>query len=256
LTEPAKPKDEGRSIPVVLGTAILLFGFILQFFSSRQSLPFEIQIVSAVFVAVAAILFLGWAWYPPFARSWERRSTSGREDKISRQSVRTFQSFVNGLKRHCQVNRSDSLMYPLQNMRNQSNALPDLNPWVYYVDNLCSQLVGLFDRIQVNRQTFVWGVDSFTMLLRLYGDNINHFVNQVRSISEQNPNSIQKQFKEDYNTIRLTYVRLLDDYADFVEGLNKQFGTTIRTYPGFGGTVAPTTETAFHGVYVEKPKEL
>ena len=147
-------------------------------------------------------------------------------------------------------------MYPLQNIRSQSNALPDLNPWVYYVDNLCSQLVGLFDRIQVNRQTFVWAVDSFTMLLRLYGDNVNHFVNQTRSISEQNPNLIQKPFKEEYNTIRLTYVRLLDDYANFVEGLNKQFRTTTRTYPGLGGTVAPTTETAFHGVYVEKPKEL
>jgi hypothetical protein len=94
------------------------------------------------------------------------------------------------------------------------------------------------------------------MLLRLYGDNVNHFVNQARSISEQTPNSVQKHLKEEYDTIRLSYVRLLDDYDHFVEGLNKQFRTTIRTYPGLGGTVAPTTETAFHGVFVEKPKEL
>ena len=256
MSEPTKTKEEGRSIPVGLGTAVLLFGFIIQFFSVRQSLPIEIQIVSAIFVGASAFLFLVWAWYPPIARYRIDRKWEGKEDRISRLNLELFQSYVNGLKRNCQVQRSDSLMYPLQNMRSQSNALSDLNPWVYYVDSLCSQLVGLFDRIQVNRQTFVWAVDSFTMLLRLYGDNVNHFVNQARSISEQNPNAIQKHFKEEYNTIRLTYVRLLDDYADFVEGLNKQFRTTTRTYPGLGGTVAPTTETAFHGVYVEKPKEL
>jgi hypothetical protein len=256
LSEPAKPKDEGRSIPVGIGTAILLFGFILQFFSARQSLPLEIQYVSTIFIAATAFLFAVWVWFPPIARYLSARNVSGKEDRISRENLASFQSYVNGLKRNCQVQRSDSLMYPLQNMRSQSDALPDLNPWVYYVDTLCSQLVALFDRIQINRQTFVWAVDSFTMLLRLYGDNVNHFINQARSISEQNPNPIQKHFKEDYNTIRLTYVRLLDDYADFVEGLNKQFRTTIRTYPGLGGTLAPTTETAFHGVYVEKPKEL
>src|SRR5437867_4301109 len=70
VSEPAKPKDEGRSIPVGIGTAILLFGFILQFFSVRQSLPIEIQIVSAIFVAVSAFLFIVWAWYPAISHSW------------------------------------------------------------------------------------------------------------------------------------------------------------------------------------------
>jgi hypothetical protein len=240
----------------VIGTIASITTVAILFATQRAQLSFPSQVAVVSVIGILIILFFVWVWYRPLTHYSTERSSARREDKISSDNLETFQSYVNGLKRNCQVQRSDSLMYPLQNMRNQSNALPDLNPWVYYVDTLCSQLVGLFDRIQVNRQTFVWAVDSFTMLLRLYADNVNHFVNQARSISEQTPNSIQKHFKEEYNTIRLTYVRLLDDYADFVEGLNKQFRTTIRTYPGLGGTVAPTTETAFHGVYVEKPKEL
>jgi len=256
LSEPTKSKDEKPTTPGIITTAITIAGFAFLYLSQAQSLPTTERVLFGGIVALAILLFLYWVWYQPIARYWTQRSSNQREDRISRENLASFQSYVNGLKRNCQVQRSDSLVYPLQNMRSQSNALPDLNPWVYYVDNLCSQLFGLFDRIQVNRQTFVWAVDSFTMLLRLYGDNVNHFVNQARSLSEQTPNSIQKHFKEEYNTIRLTYVRLLDDYDDLVEELNKQFRTTIRTYPGLGGTVAPTTETAFHGVYVEKPKEL
>jgi len=253
----AEPNDEGRaSIPAVITTVISLAGFAIFFVTQSSQLPLLAQLAVASLIVALGILFGIWIWYRPIARYWTEKKSAGREDRISRENLASFQSYVNGLKRNCEAQRSDSLVYPLQNMRSQSNALPDLNPWVYFVGNLCSQLIGLFDRIQVNRQTFVWAVDSFTMLLRLYGDNVNHFVNQARSISEQNPNLTQKPFKEEYNTIRLTYVRLLDDYDDFVEGLNKQFRTTIRTYPGLGGTVAPTTETAFHGLYVEKPKEL
>src|SRR6059036_2483674 len=80
VSEPAKPKDEGRSIPVGIGTAILLFGFILQFFSARQSLPLEIQFVSAIFIAATTFLFAVWVWFPPIARYLSARNLSRKED--------------------------------------------------------------------------------------------------------------------------------------------------------------------------------
>jgi hypothetical protein len=138
-------------------------------------------------------------------------------------------------------------------MRSQSSSLPDLNPWVVYVEMLCSQLGGLFDRIEVIRLTFQWAVDSFTFILRLFGENINRFVSQARTISEKDPNSIQKHSKEDYNTIRFTYVGFLDNYSAFLEDLNKRFRTREMTYSNRQGSY---TETDFRSVYVEKPKEL
>ena len=150
VSEPAKPKDEGRSIPVGIGTAILLFGFILQFFSVRQSLPIEIQIVSAVFVGATAFLFAVWAWYPPLARYRSERKHAGKEDRISRESLAKFQSYVELLKNMCSPQRIDTLVYNLNTLKGQSDfaKLPSLYPWTFYVDSLSVQLAGLFDLLR------------------------------------------------------------------------------------------------------------
>ena len=253
MTERAKPKDEGRSIPVALGTAILLFGFILQFFSSRQSLPIEIQIVSAIFGAASAFLFVVWAWYPAISHFWSERRSTGREDKISRESLAKFQSYVDRLKSMCSPQRMDSLVYILNNLKGQSEfqKLPSLYSWTYYVDSLSFQLTGLFKRIEVNRQTFVWAVDTFSLVLRLFCDGVNSFVTEARQAGEQKP--IPKHIREDFNTNRQTFIRYLEDYSGFVEGLNKQFRTYVETYQGGAGT---HTITSFQDLYVEKPKEL
>lgn len=254
MSEPTKSKDEARSIPVGLGTAILLFGFILQFFSVRQSLPIELQIVSAIFVGASAFLFLVWVWYPRFAHYLAEKKWIGKEDRISRESLETFQSLVERLKMTCSIQRMDALVFPLQNLKGQAefNKLPDLYPWLYYVDSLSTQITALFNRVSVNRQTFTWAVDTFTLALRWFSDSINRFVNEARLMSEQKP--IPKGTKEDYNTNRLTYIRFLEDYTAFVAQLNKQFRTYEKRYAG--GVSGSYTVTAFQSVYAEKPKEL
>jgi len=253
VSEPAKPKDEGRSIPVGIGTAILLFGFILQFFSVRQSLPIEIQIVSAVFVGATAFLFAVWAWYPPLARYRSERKHAGKEDRISRESLAKFQSYVELLKNMCSPQRIDTLVYNLNTLKGQSDfaKLPSLYPWTFYVDSLSVQLAGLFDRVEVNRMTFGWAVDTFTMVLRLFCDGVNSFVNEARQVSEQKP--IPKNIREDFNTNRQTFIRFLEDYTGFVASLNKQFRSYEAEYSDGAGTY---TVTGFQSVYFDRPKEL
>src|SRR3989442_14658601 len=109
---------------------------------------------------------------------------------------------------------------------------------------LCSQLFELFNRIEVTGRTFVWAVDSFTLLLRLFSDNINRFVVEARAVSQQKP--IAQSLKEDYNTSRQTYNRYLDDYASFVAGLNKRIRTYVHTYLGAGKYI----KTTFQAEYV------
>ncbi len=147
----------------------------------------------------------------------------------------------------------DSLVYNLNSLKGQSEftKLPSLYPWTYYVDALSFQLTGLFNRVEVNRQTFAWAVDSFTLVLRIFSDGINVFVNEARQAGEQKP--IPKQIREDFNTNRHSFIRFLEDYTGFVESLNKQFRTYEETYPGGAGT---HTITAFQVVYAERPKEL
>ncbi len=87
----------------------------------------------------------------------------------------------------CHPQMGNTVVYPLQTLRNQTTGLPDLNPWIIYVDMLCSQLHDLFNRIEVSGKTFVWAVDSFTLILRLFSDNINRFVVEVRSMSQAKP---------------------------------------------------------------------
>lgn len=253
MSEPAKPRDEGRSIPVGIGTAILLFGFILNFFSVRQSLPIEIQIVSAIFVGVTAFLFAVWVWYPPLRRYWTERSSDTREDRISRESLGTFETYVDRLKSMCSPQRMDSLVFNLNNLKGNADfqKLPSLFSWTYYVDSLSAQLTGMFKRVEVNRKTFTWSVDTFTLVLKLFCDGVNSFVNEARQAGVEKP--IPKQIREDFNTNRQTFIRFLEDYTLFVEGLNKKFRTYEKFYPGGAGSY---TVTGFQAVYAEKPKEL
>jgi hypothetical protein len=146
----------------------------------------------------------------------------------------------------------DTVVYPLQNLRGSPDyaRLPDIMPMTYHVDSLCSQLSGFFNRVQVDRNTFVWAVDTFTHVLRVFSDNLTRFVIEARLMGEQKP--IPKHIREDFNTSRETYNRFLDDYIAFVGELTKQFRTHESTY-ATGGTY---TETAFRSVYAEKPKEL
>jgi len=252
VSEPATSRDEGRSIPVGIGTAILLFGFILQFFSVRQSLPVEIQIVSAVFVGFTAFLFVVWVWYPPIVHYWGRKRLAGQEDGISRESLGTFQSYVECLRTICMGQGMVTMLYPLQNLKSQNefSKLPDLNPWIYFTQSLTMQLAGLFNRVEVTKMTFTWAVDTFTYVLSIFNDSVNRLVNEARLIAEQKP--VPRAIREDYNTHRQTYIRFLDDYSSFVDGLNKKFRTREITLPGG----QPYTETALRPVYAEKPKEL
>src|SRR6266705_1990212 len=150
LSEPAKPKDEGRSIPVGIGTAILLFGFILQFFSVRQNLPIEIQIVSAIFVGVTAFLFVVWVWYPSLGRYFTERRSAGREDRLARENMETLNSYI--------------------------DKLPELYFVTYYIDALTFQLRTLMSQIGVNRFAFTYAVDTVTFLVRMFNENLFRIV--------------------------------------------------------------------------------
>ena len=255
MSEPKPSKDEKPTAPGIITAAITIAGFAFLYLSQAQSLPVIERVLFGGIVAASILLFLYWIWYQPIARWWTKRSSNVREDRISRESLGIFQSYVDRLKVMCSPQRMDSLVYNLNSLKGQSEfqKLPSLYSWTYYVDSLSGQLAKLFNRVEVNRLTFVWAVDNFTTILRLFCDGVNSFVNEARQAGVEKPIPIPKQIREDFNTNRQTFIRFLEDYTLFVEGLNKKFRTYEESYPGGAG---PYTVTGFQAVYVEKPKEL
>ncbi len=254
MSESAKPKDEGRSIPVGIGTAILLFGFILQFFSVRQSLPIEIQIVSAIFVGATAFLFVVWVWYPSFGRYFTERRSAGREDRLARENMETLNSYIDKLRALGTTERNDNVVYPIRVLKGSGgewNKLPELYFVTYYIDALTFQLRTLMSQIGVNRFTFTYAVDTVTFLVRMFNENLFRIVTDARLIAEKSP--VPQTVREDYNTFRHSYIRFLDDYTSFVNELNKRFRSEVVNMPGDVGTV---TQNAFRPMYADRPKEL
>lgn len=254
MSEPTKPKEEGRSVPGIIATAILLFGFILQFFSVRQNLPFEIQVVSAIFAAASAFLLVVWVWYRPLARYWTEKKSAGREDKISRESMDGLNSYIDKLRALGTTERNDNIVYPIRVLKGSGgdwNRLPELYFVTYYIDALSFQLKSLMGRIGVTRFTFTYAVDTVTFLVRMFNENLYRIVTEARLIAEKIP--VPLQVKEDYNTFRHAYIRFLDDYTGFVVDLNRRFRSDDLTLPEGFGTV---TENAFRPMYAERPKEL
>jgi len=129
--------------------------------------------------------------------------------------------------------------------------MPDLHPWLSYVQNLIDQFSRILSVAGVNRSTFVWAVNTFGNVVNLFNDHVVRSVNVARTVGEQKP--IPKTVREDYNTARHTYIRFLDDYSAFIEQLNKQFRTTEVTIPGGVGSQAIP---AFQPPYAQKPREL
>ncbi len=256
MSEPAKPKDEGRSVPGVIATAITIAGFAFLLSTQRQQLSFPEPFLDTLLIGTSALAFFVWVWYRPISRYWREKSMATREDRVSRESLENFQSYVEQLRKTCTGQYMDTILHPLQTLKAQAefSNIPEMIPWINSVNSLIHQVAGLFDRVEVNRHTFVWTVDTFTSVLGLFNDSLNRIVNEARLIAEQKP--IPRLVREEYNTYRDSYNRFLDDYGAFVEGLNKRFRSYELTIPLPGGNSTTTTEYAFRKVYAERPKEL
>src|SRR5437867_557912 len=117
LSEPRESKVDSPSIPGVITTAITVAGFAFLYLTQRQSLsPFE-QLVFGLIIAVSILLFLNWIWYRPIAHYWTERSFDRREDRISREGLVNFESFVDRLKSICSPQRMDSIVYSLNSLK-------------------------------------------------------------------------------------------------------------------------------------------
>ena len=236
----------------VIGTIASVTTVAILFATQRQQLSFPAQVAVVSVLGILIILLFVWIWYRPIASYWTERRSVGTEDKISRESLDTFQSYVERLRGFA-TGIMDSPIYPLSNLKSQADftSIPDFNPWLSYVQNLCVQFSRLLGVAGVNGSTFIWAVNSFSLIVNMFNDHIFRTVSEARAIAEQK--TIPKTLREDYNTSRHTYIRFLDDYSAFIEQLNKQFRSSEVTYPGRMGS---QTIPAFQPLYAQKPREL
>ncbi len=249
----AEPKRAGYPpIERVIGTIASITTVAILFATQRAQLSLPAQVAVVSVIGILIILLFVWIWYRPIVRYRTERRLAGREDKISRENLETFQSHIERLRAFA-TGVMDSPIYPLSNLKSQPDfsSIPDFNPWISYVGNLCVQFSRLLTVAGVNRSTFVWAVNSFSIVVNLFNDYLYRIVNEARAIGEQKPTP--KTLREDYNTHRHTYIRFLEDYSAFIEQLNKQFRPTDVTYPGQMGS---QTIPALQPLYALKPREL
>ncbi len=182
-------------------------------------------------IALAILRFLVWIWYRPIAHYWNSWAASLREDEISRQKIGILQAFIEQLKGFA-TPRMDSPAYPLINLGSNPQFVkaPDFNPWISYVNALCSKLLDSLTMGEVNRTNFALAVDTFTILVGLFNDNLFRIVQETLNIAEQTP--LPKGVSLDYNTYRHAYIRFPNDYPSFVADVNKPFRTHVLTYEG------------------------
>jgi hypothetical protein len=168
--------------------------------------------------------------------------------------MENLNSYIDKLRALGTTERNDNVVYPIRVLRGSGgewNGLPEPYFVTYYVDALTYQLKVLMSRIGVNRFTFVYAVDTVTFLVRMFNESLTRIITEARLIAEKT--LVPRGVKEDYNTFRHTYIRFLDDYAAFVNDLNKRFRSEDVNLPGDVGTV---TENAFRPMYADRPKEL
>ena len=209
------------SIPAVIGTALLLAGFLLQFFSSRPTLPIEVQIVSSGIIAIAAILFIVWVWYRPVRRFFK----NWRRDRIARKNYPRLVRFVERFRDFAGESRFGSSQFVFNNMKN-TEGFRNLNlvdGW--YTDLMSSDLERGLKTFRPNFKTFVWGADSLTSMLRFYSEVfVTKPITQIRTIIESGSGKLQPNLRDDFNASREKFVAFLNDYEEFVSQTSNELG--------------------------------
>jgi hypothetical protein len=228
LTEPQK--DEGRSIPAVIGTALLLAGFVLQFFSVKQNLPFEVQIASALIVGVSAILFLVWVWYRPIRgwyQIWKRNRIARRNMPELFALLDRFRQFVDS-----GITQPYFFLYQLKGRGTAFSSLP-LPMYPYYPQMFAANLsVGSKNR-KSNLDTFRWLSDSFANLIQYFNETylsspVKEVLNIIKKASETEapPDvpAVPEDIRKGFSLSRARWVRFLQDLEEFTSRVSKQLG--------------------------------
>ncbi len=82
----------------VIGTIASVTTVAILFATQRQQLSFPAQVAVVSVLGILIILLFVWIWYRPIASYWTERRSVGTEDKISRESLDTFQSNLSAIE--------------------------------------------------------------------------------------------------------------------------------------------------------------
>src|SRR5436309_2395351 len=173
-----EPKEEKSPLIAIVSAIVLIIGVGVSLASSSPNISREAFLLLSAGLLLSAIVLFVSLLRQPIAHYWTEKRSAGREDRISHESLDTFQSYVERLRGFATL--LDSPIYPLSNLKSQADftSIPDFNPWLSYVQNLCIQFSRLLGVAGVNRSTFVWAVNSFSLVVNLFNDHV------FRAVSE------------------------------------------------------------------------
>ncbi len=247
--------DEKAPITAVISVIVLIIAVGVSLASSSISREAFLLLSAGLFLS-ATVLFAG-LLYKPLAHYTKAKWLTRKHDRVARRNIEELKSHVEGLNAVYNSRQMTSLVYSLASLggRAEFSKIPNLNSSSTYMELLCGEILNGLHLIKPSKATLVWGVNVVNWVLRMFNDGmIIPAVREIRAVSDQNPQALARGSKDSYNTNRLSYIRFLDNYDEFITRANKEFGPPerVKLSPNFG--------TMFEGVlrhaYIEKPTEL
>ncbi len=260
MSEPKGIKDEDYPpIPEVIKTVSYLATFIVAIFTGRQFLPLELQFALAAIFATSSVLFVLWIWRRPFRRYWKTM----KRNEIAGTHYSQLVRYCERLREFVSPGSRNNPNFFLRDLKGRVKDFNSLSmPESSYSAMMVWDLEKALKANKQNLQNFVWGADSLCSLVQFFNEayvlnpskEVRAIIKNAQQSGELPPDDlpeIPEDLLEGYNTVRETFAAFLREFAEFISGVNKQFGQDRRRA---GDTWYDAD--LMRGTQFEPPKEL
>lgn len=219
----AVSKEQSRFLEDVITPIFAAVGLLVTLYSVRPSLPDWLFTVLAIILLaivvvltpVAIVLGMRFGW----SLALKDLRTSYRANRDAKKLFPEFLRFVQRLHYQTELNKIDSISHILNQLQYPNEgrlSFPDTwYPW------FLSWRLSEMKWAKKNLEALVWTVDIFGGILRLFTElYVNPAIDEVLRLGFSR---VQGNLRHGLTVARDRYVRLLDDWDEFVDKANTSF---------------------------------
>ena len=163
-----------------------------------------------------------------------------RRRKIIKENLKDFKWLVEEFSDFISADKPDTIYSVLDDLCRR-RGIKDFQDFsllrIYFVGFITSHFLKIFERLFLDEKGFLLCFEMFRDIV--WGYNEVYVCEPVKKLRRIGREKIPEELKEKYNTYRISYIRFIKDYQNFIKRLNKQLGEDLIRVP-----------------YIETPGEL